>query len=101
MTMDSMITLINTAKENGFTQDFIVKDEQLLDIQTKKTYSADDIIVVKNERFEALSAAEDSSVITYIECKNDNAKGTTINAHGPTSDITIDHFLNQAEYKTN
>ena len=94
----SLVTVENRLKKDGFTQDFNVVDGRLHTIgnDSDKTYADDEITIVDFYRFEGESNPDDTSIL-YAIAANDGVKGTIASAYGVYADSDTNDFLKQVE----
>jgi hypothetical protein len=87
--MESYTTLvdaINGLKEQGYTEDFNLKENYIDCSNSKHQLSPDDFKVDMVFRFEGNSDPEDQSVLYAISSEKYNLKGVLVNAYGIYSD---------------
>ncbi len=92
--MKSLATCLNRMIQDGYTEDFQVKEGGLYGINTKATYLPQQIKVVNFFRFEGMSDPDDNAVLYVIETGN-GVKGTLIDAYGIYNDPQIGRFMKQ------
>jgi len=95
--MKTLILSLNKLLANGYTTDFKVTDENVLQsLQTEATYRADQINVVDFYRFEGASDPADNSILYAIET-SDGTKGTLVDAYGPYADDNVEKFMQEVD----
>ncbi|MFD2563886.1 hypothetical protein [Aquimarina rubra] len=82
---------IQIARDNGFTTDFLFKDNVIFDRKTNKGYRKNDCILIEYCRHEGLSDPSDASILFLIEC-NDGIKGCLSSNYGIHADIDLMQF---------
>jgi len=95
--MDSMDTLaekIEELKSQGFKENFFFEDGEL---KTEiDSFGKDDIIEIKEYRFEGKSNPDDSSILYQITTSS-GKKGTIADGFGPSANQELTEFILQAE----
>ena len=92
-------TLVDCEKkmrDDGYKENFSIKDEQLHSLTTDKSYKVDEVKIVNFFRFEGQSDPADNSIMYVIETK-DGAKGTLVDGYGPSSDPDTSDFILKVE----
>ncbi|WP_299223624.1 hypothetical protein [uncultured Aquimarina sp.] len=79
------------AKENGFTTDFLFRDDIIYDRKTNKGYGKDDCILIEYCRHEGLNDPSDASILFLIECA-DGTKGCLSSNYGIHADLDLMQF---------
>ncbi len=95
--MEAMQTVsqkIEELKNAGYKADFIFSDNGLS--ANNKTFSASDITIEKEFRFEGKSNPDDLSIIYQIKAA-DGTKGTIVDGFGPTANAELAQFLIKAD----
>jgi hypothetical protein len=83
---------IDKYREEGYTANYITKDDLLENSETKKTYNPSEILIKKEFRFEGMSNPSDMSILYIIETKN-GEKGTVLANYSPSSDTNMAEFF--------
>lgn len=95
--MDSMNTVaekIEELKKQGFTDNFFFEDGKL---QTENdSFETEDIVDIKEYRFEGKSNPDDLSILYQITTKS-GKKGTIADGFGPNANQELTEFILQAE----
>lgn len=95
--MDSMNTVaekIEELKKQGFTDNFFFEDGKL---QTETdSFKTEDIVDIKEYRFEGKSNPDDLSILYQITTKS-GKKGTIADGFGPNANKELTEFILQAE----
>ncbi|MFL1897074.1 hypothetical protein ACJRPK_15325 [Aquimarina sp. 2-A2] len=82
---------IQTAKNQGFTVDFLFKDDMIYNRESGKGYSKHDCLLVSYSRHEGLSDPSDASILFLIAC-NDGLKGCLSSNYGIHADMELMQF---------
>ena len=83
---------IRRYEKKGYTANFRVQDDKLINNDTKNTYTPDEIVVVAEHRYEGMSDPSDLSILYVIET-NKNEKGTLLLGYGPSADMEASEFF--------
>lgn len=83
---------IKTYQDKGYTNNYMMASQQLINTKTKTPYSPTDIFVVASHRFEGMSNPSDMSILYIIETKTGD-KGTVLANYSPTSDTSTAEFF--------
>lgn len=86
------IEYIEKLKENGYTSNFRLINEQLIELNTKKEFTPHQIFVDKEMRFEGMSNPADLSILYAIRTDT-NLKGTILASYGPKGDLELAEFF--------
>ena len=92
---DKMQTLsqsMNSLKEKGFNEEFVVTEKGLTSKEDQKSYAPEEIQIVDFYRFEGESSPSDSAILYAIET-NDGSKGLLVDAYGVYADETVTKFI--------
>jgi hypothetical protein len=92
----TMLEFVNLAKENGYTEDFIVRGKLLYPMYKNRSYLAEDVNIVNFLRFEGATDPGDSSIVYLVETE-DGRKGTLTDAFGVYADENIGKFVKEVE----
>jgi protease II len=79
--MDTLSQATESLKNQGYTINFSAEETKIIDPESEKTYSAEDIYVKAIHRFEGMSNPGDMSILYALETK-DGHKGLLIDAYG-------------------
>lgn len=85
---------IDKLEKKGFKDQLKYEDHHLLNLNTKSTYTADQIIACEEFRFEGMTNPSDMSILFAITF-DDQTKGTLTAAYGPQGDIDLIQFMNE------
>lgn len=77
----------------GFTDQYRIVNGQLENVDTKHTYSPNDVTILREHRFEGMSNPEDMSLL-YVIQTIDGSKGTLLASYGANADTSIHEFMN-------
>ncbi|RZT00038.1 hypothetical protein [Aquimarina brevivitae] len=80
-------------QDQGYTSSFRIKDESLVDVDSKKEYKPKDVKIVAEHRFEGMTNPSDLSILYVIETKD--TKGTVLAAYGPNANLELAEFFKQ------
>lgn len=94
----SLLDDIKAAKKEGFTEDFMYKENAIFGRTNKKTYSKESCVLIEFSRHEGMNDPSDSSILFLIEC-NDGTKGCLSSAYGKDSDPNLIDFVMSLEKK--
>jgi hypothetical protein len=86
------LELIKKYQAKGYSHNFRVVENTLIDNTTKKEFKAKDIHVVAEHRFEGMSNPADMSILYII--KMDDTKGTFLASYGSAADTEVAEFFN-------
>lgn len=95
---DTLVQAINDLKYKGYDSTFNFEDGKMRCLQNEKKYTADDMSIDEQYRFEGMSNPGDSSIVFGVRC-TDGIKGTIVSAYGPYADIKLIQFMNELEMK--
>ncbi len=79
---------INELKSEGYTEDFDIKDDKIVNYKHKTSYNSDQVKVLAHYRFEGVTNPSDNSIIYVIET-NDGKKGVLVDGYGTSSDMSL------------
>ena len=94
--LNSLVECHNKMLKDGYTENFTVEDNKLINLSTQAAYAPADITIINFFRFEGQSDPEDSSIMYVIET-NDGKKGTIIDAYGAYADPDVSPFITEVE----
>ncbi len=83
---DSLSTVINTLRAEGYIEDFNLITNHLVE-------NIDDYKIDKVFRFEGMSSSDDESVLYAISSDKLNRKGIVVNGYGISSDAITDEMI--------
>lgn len=91
----TLVGTLNKLKEEGFTHDFNIHNNQLKSGDI--TLSPKEFEIVKVYRFEGASDPADNSVLYAIKSLHHDVKGTLINGYGMYADDNADDLLRELD----
>ncbi|MGE5943131.1 MAG: hypothetical protein ACM31G_02220 [Flavobacteriales bacterium] len=83
---------IKIYQDKGYVSNFYFKDDKLINSETKKEYSPEDILIVAEHRYEGISNPSDMSILYVLETSKDE-KGTYLAAYGANANIEDAEFF--------
>lgn len=83
---------IESAKSEGFTEDFMFRNETLIGRTNKKAYDTSSCVLIEFCRHEGFNDPSDSSILFLIEC-HDGTKGCLTSAYGKDADTNLIEFV--------
>lgn len=89
---DPLTEKLAELEQQGYKADFKLEDDKLHVIGGEQSFSADQLSIVEDFRFEGESNPDDMSILYAIEA-NDGTKGTVAHAYGPDADDEISEFM--------
>ncbi|MDX1462859.1 MAG: hypothetical protein R3359_07365 [Marinirhabdus sp.] len=93
---NTLLEDITIAKANGFTNDFMYRENHLICRQSSIKYTASQCLLVEYCRHEGLNDPGDSSILFLISCE-DGTKGCLSSAYGMHADAELIHFVMSLE----
>jgi hypothetical protein len=94
--MTDMEICMRRLEEKGYTTQYRVEENKLVNLTTGKKYKADDVLAANFFRFEGISNPDDMSILYAIETTDGN-KGTLVDAFGLYSDDDTGEFMKEVE----
>lgn len=94
--LKTLVDCLTRMRQDGYTEDFTVREDKLLSYATGKSYTAENVKIVNFFRFEGQTDPADSSIMYVIETM-DGAKGTLVDGYGPSSDSETSEFILKVE----
>ena len=94
--LKTLAECMESLKEQGFSDNFMAKENGLYDVDTKKTYTSQEIKIANFFRFEGASDPGDSSILYALEAE-DGTKGLLSDSYGPSSDTRVTKFIADVE----
>lgn len=88
----SEIDYIKQYQQKGYTSDYQINNENLIDLETKNEYTPNDIFIVATHRFEGMSNPSDMSILYVIETNN-ASKGTVLVPYGSAKVTPLAEFF--------
>ena len=89
---------IQDLRKRGFTANFEFLDHVFTDVESKRTFTADQLEIVGHRQFEGMSDPDDLSILYAIEA-SDGTKGIIVDAFGPYADPELEAFLENVPYR--
>lgn len=83
---------INQYQQKGYTSDYQIKNNNLIDLKSKNEYTPNAVFIVAEHRFEGMSNPSDMSILYVIETNN-NSKGTVLVPYGPANVTSLAEFF--------
>ena len=96
----SMAEAIQGLKKRGFTANFEFLDQAFRDVNSGRTFKAEDLTIVEHSRFEGSSDPDDMSVIYAIE-SDEGSQGIIAHAFGVYANPELGGFLNNVRIREN
>ena len=94
----NMVETIEELKKSGFTANFEFLDQTFRDVDTGRTFKADELTIVEHYRFEGASDPDDMSVVYAIE-SDDGLKGIVADAFGLYANPDLGEFLEKVKIR--
>jgi hypothetical protein len=94
--LKTLVDCLAKMRDDGFKEDYTVKEGKLLSLTTSKSYTAEEINIVNFFRFEGQTDPADDSIM-YVIQTTDGSKGTLVDGYGPSSDADTSKFIVQVE----
>jgi len=91
-----MIEAIEDLKKRGFTANFEFLNQAFQDVNSGRTFKADELTIVEHYRFEGASDPDDMSVVYAIE-SDDGRKGIVADAFGLYANPDLGGFLEKVK----
>lgn len=94
--MEPLSEKMEELEKKGFTSNFRVVDNQLIDSDSGKKYSAMEARLEYEYRTEGDTNPDDMSILFALTCE-DGAKGLLVSSYGASSDTEAIEFVNQID----
>jgi len=94
----NMVEAIEELKKRGFTVNFEFLDQTFRDVDSGRTFKADELTIVEHYRFEGASDPDDMSVVYGIESA-DGLKGIIADAFGLYANPDLGGFLENVKMR--
>lgn len=94
----SMVEAIQELEKRGFTANFEFLDKTLQDVDSGRTFRAEELTIVEHYRFEGASDPDDMSVVYAIE-SDDGTRGIIADAFGVYANPELGGFLNNVRIR--
>jgi len=88
-----MAEAIQELMKRGFTANFEFLDEAFRDVNSGRTFQAEELTIVEHHRFEGASDPDEMSILYAVE-SNDGTKGIIADAFGVYANPELGGFLN-------
>mgnify|MGYP003627720373 FL=1 len=86
------LELIKKYQAKGYSHNFRVVENTLIDNSTKKEFEAKDVYIVAEHRFEGMSNPSDMSILYILDMEG--TKGTFLASYGSAADTEVAEFFN-------
>ena len=96
----SLAEAIQGLKKRGFTANFEFLEQAFQDVDSGRTFKAEDLTIVEHYRFEGSSDPDDMSVIYAIE-SDEGTQGIIADAFGVYANPELGGFLNNVRIREN
>src|SRR5690606_16621184 len=80
-------------ESKGYTVQFRIADDEMEDLESKMKYRPEDVMIIKEHRYEGISNPSDMSLLYVLETK-DGRKGTILADYSAEGDTSIHEFMN-------
>ena len=94
----NMVEAIEDLKRRGFTANFEFLDQTFRDVDSGRTFKADELTIVEHYRFEGASDPDDMSVVYAIETNN-GPRGIIADAFGVYANPDLGGFLEKVKIR--
>jgi len=94
----NVVEAIEGLRKRGFTANFEFLDHTFRDVESGRTFRADELTIVEHFRFEGASDPDEMSVVYAIE-SIDGLKGVIADAFGLYADADLGGFLETVEIR--
>ena len=94
----NMVEAIEELKKRGFIGNFEFLDQTFRDVNSGRTFKADELTIVEHYRFEGASDPDDMSVVYAIE-SNDGLNGVVADAFGLYANPDLGRFLEKVKIR--
>jgi hypothetical protein len=92
--MTTLTALVEKATKDGYTNNFIVKDDMLFSADGETSFAPEQVKISNFYRFEGESDPDDEAILYLIETQT-GIKGIVVSAYGPGADTSIHNFIEQ------
>ena len=93
---DPLTEKLAELEEQGYQVDFKLTDGKLQVVDGEQSFSADQLTINEDFRFEGESNPDDMSILYALEAQ-DGTKGTVVHAYGPNANDEISEFMKQVK----
>lgn len=90
---------MNELKDEGYTQDFNLKDQCIVCAQFGKPLSPEDFVIDKVFRFEGATNPDDQAILYAISSERLGLKGVLVNGYGISAVPEIDAIISKLKIK--
>ena len=94
--MNTLSECINSLQQDGYKENFLVKDTGLFAPESKKIYKPEETTIANFYRFEGNSDPADNSILYAIET-SDGTKGILIDSYGPDATALIADYIKKVK----
>ena len=94
----NMVEAIQDLKRRGFTANFEFLGQSFRDVDSGRTFKANELTIVEHYRFEGTSDPDDMSVVYAIE-SDDGTQGIIADAFGVYANPQLGGFLNNVRIR--
>ncbi len=89
---DPLTEKLAELEAQGYQADFKLEDGKLAVVDGDQSFSADELTIKEDFRFEGESNPDDLSILYAIEAQ-DGIKGTVVHAYGPDANDALSEFM--------
>ena len=93
-----MLEAIQELKKRGFTANFEFLNQEFRNVDSGRTFKADELTIVEHYRFEGASDPDDMSIVYAIE-SDDGLKGIVADAFGLYANPDLGGFLEKVNIR--
>ena len=93
-----MLEAIQELKKRGFTANFEFLNQEFRNVDSGRTFKADELTIVGHYRFEGASDPDDMSIVYAIE-SDDGLKGVVADAFGLYANPDLGGFLEKVNIR--
>ena len=94
----NMLEAIQELRKRGFTANFEFLNQEFRDVDSGRTFKADELTIVEHHRFEGASDPDDMSVVYAIE-STDGPRGIIADAFGVYANPDLGGFLEKVNIR--
>ncbi len=94
--MKTLASCMNTLYQDGFKENFMIKDGRMVGLDSSSSYIPSEIKIVNFYRFEGESDPGDNAILYALETY-DGARGVLSDAYGAYADVRISKFMSEIE----
>ena len=89
---DPLTEKLAELEQQGYQADFKLENGKLKVIDSDQSFSADQLTITEDFRFEGESNPDDLSILYALEAQ-DGTKGTVVHIYGPGADDELSEFM--------